>query len=110
MITMRYPAFLLVLVLAGCAESGPNEAIGDLQVITVTTGTPDPDGYSVTVGTFAPRALAANDTTEFGALPIEDYLITLGDVEGGCAVSGSASREVYVPVGVTEVEFLVNCP
>lgn len=107
---MRYSAFLLVLILAACAESGPNEAIGDLHVITVTTGTPDPDGYSVTVGIFAARTVAANDTTEFGDLPIEDYTVTLGDVEGGCVVSGTTSREVYVPIGVTEVEFLVNCP
>lgn len=95
----------------GCSDYGPNnEAVGNLTVVTTTVGTPDPDGFTLAVTGQAPRAMAANDTTVYLDLPIGDYTVTLGDVDGGCTVTDGAARNVYQTIGNKSVAYQVACP
>src|SRR6187399_746725 len=100
---------LLLLIGVGCAEDqGPGDATGTLVVITHTSGgSPDPDGYTLTVTGQGTVAMGINDTATYGPLPIADYGVTLGDVEGTCTVTDGAVRTPYVPIGTTTVHFYV---
>lgn len=101
-----------LLVTAGaCAKNGPDEALGDLQITThLASGTPDPDGYTVSVTGHGSQPIGVTDTVTFGALPIGDYTVALTGVAAGCTVGGGASQSVYVPVGVKTFDFTVTCP
>lgn len=103
------PALLFTIA---CSSDGDNpDAVGDLTVAVVSSGTPDADGYTLDVSGQAQRSLAVDDTTLYTALPIDDYTVTLGDVEGGCVVADDAVRQRYVAVGPSNrVEYFVTCP
>ena len=103
---------VVLLFGAACAEDpGPNEAVGTLRVITSTTGdNPDADNYTLTVTGQGTTAITANDTVIYPDLPIDDYGVTLGDVEGTCTVADGIARTPYVTIGTTTVQFFVTCP
>lgn len=95
---------------AGCDTQQNLEAFGDIQIITHSTGTPDPDGYVLHVTGRDSVAMADNDTVTYTHLAIGDYTVALTGVYPGCVVAGGASQSVYVPVGVKKFELDVNCP
>ena len=99
-----------LLFAAGCSSYDPGEALGDLIIVTNTSGPADPDGYNITVEGEPGRALASNDTTRFNGLPIGDYTLTLAGVEPGCTVTDGAVRSVYIPIGVKTIDFFIVCP
>jgi hypothetical protein len=99
----------LALAAVACDNSGPIER-GNLTVIDSTLGTPDPDGYVLSVEGQADRLLANHDTTFYQGFPIGDYTVSLGDVEAGCTVKDGASRNRYVGVGNNTVYFEITCP
>ena len=102
---------VLLLGATGCIKNGPDEAIGDLQVITnLSAGTPDPDGYTVGVSGHGTQPIGVKDTVTFGALPIGNYTVALTGLAAGCTVTDGASQSVYVPVGVKTFNFYVTCP
>src|SRR5690242_7114467 len=102
---------LLALLVAGCADKGPDEAIGDLVVTThLVSGTADPDGYTLTLTGHADQPIGVTDTVRFYSLPINDYTVGLTGVAAGCTVAGGASQSIYVPVGVKNFQFDVTCP
>lgn len=103
---------IVLLFGTACAEEqGPNEAIGTLRVITHSSGgTPDADGYTLTVSGHGTTPIGINDTVTYVDLPINDYSVSLGDVEGTCTVTDGAFRTPYVPLGTTTVDFFVPCP
>src|SRR6478735_1232263 len=108
--TMLRPLLLSgLLLLAGTAcaeEQGPSEAIGNLRIITHSSGgSPDADGYTLTVTGQGTVAMAINDTILYSGVAIGDYSVTLGDVEGTCTVTDGAIRTPYVPIGTTTVDF-----
>ncbi|HWA41370.1 MAG TPA: hypothetical protein VG712_07155 [Gemmatimonadales bacterium] len=98
------------LVAAACADNSNDEAVGNLEVRVTTTGTPDPDGYTLSVTGQPDRNVAATDTTWYLGLPIDDYSVTLGDVEGGCVVQDGATKPKYVAIGSNSLVFSVDCP
>jgi hypothetical protein len=102
---------LILLTGVACAEEqGPSEAVGTLRVISHTTGAnPDPDHYTLTVTTQGSHAFSSNDTLVFAGLPIDDYGVTIGDVEGSCIVADGVARTPYVSMGTTTVQFFVTC-
>ena len=100
----------LLLGAAGCYKSQNYEAVGNFTVITHSTGTPDPDGYTLKVQGQDSVAMADNDTTYFLGLPIGDYTVALTGVFPGCVVAGGASQSVYVNYGAKKFEFDVACP
>ncbi len=86
---------------------------GDLSVRVGTSGgTPDPDGYAVTIDGAQSRPLAINDTTLYSGLAPRSYTVQLGDLAPNCTVTGGATRSgVAVSAGQTAaVTFAVNCP
>ena len=109
---LRTSLALTALLGAGaCASTGPNEAVGDLRIIThLVSGTPDPDGYTVSVSGHGSKPIGVTDTVTFGALPIANYDITLSGYTAGCTVQNGATQNIYVPVGVKTFDFYVTCP
>jgi hypothetical protein len=103
---------LLLLTGTACAEpQGPSEATGNLRIITHSSGgSPDADGYTLTVTGQGSVAMGINDTILYTDLAIGDYTVNLGDVEGTCSVTDGAIRTPYVPIGTTTVDFYVPCP
>ncbi|HWA40024.1 MAG TPA: hypothetical protein VG712_00330 [Gemmatimonadales bacterium] len=95
---------------AACADNSNDEAVGTLEVRVTTNGTPDPDGYTLSVSGQADRAMASTDTTWYVGLPIDDYSVTLGDVEIGCTVQDGATKSKYVAIGSNTLVFSVDCP
>lgn len=102
---------LLLLAGVSCAEEAqPNEAVGDLRVITHTTGPNfDSDDYTLFVTNNGTTGITANDTITYAGLPIDDYSVNLGDVEGTCVVADGQNRTPYVTMGVTTVQFFITC-
>jgi len=101
----------LLFTASACYKTGPDEALGDLQVIThLSAGTADANGYMVSVTGHGSQAIGVADTVTFGALPIGNYTVALTDVAAGCTVTDGASQSVYVPVGTKVFSFFVTCP
>ena len=88
-------------------------ATGDLRINTVTggSGTPDPDGYTVTLDGTTSQSIGNNSTTTFGGLSPGDHTVELTGLADNCDVDGGANpRTVSVPGGNTAVTtFNVNC-
>lgn len=102
---------LILLAGAGCAETtDPGDASGTLRVTTYTSGAhPDADGFTLTVSGQGTVPMGLIDTVTY-TLPINDYTVTLGDIEGSCSVADGNPRTPYVPVGTTTVQFFITCP
>src|SRR2546421_385512 len=85
---------------------------GSLTVTTSTSGgSPDPDGYTVTVSDGGSQPIGRNETVTFADLAIGNHTVTLSDVASNCSVSGGASRTVAVTTGPpVSVTFTVDCP
>src|SRR5207247_238564 len=77
-------------------------------------GTPDPDGYTVTVGGTggASQHIATNGgRVTFDNLAAGDHTVTLSDLAANCSVTGGASKTVPVPAGIsTSTSFPVDRP
>lgn len=101
---------LACLASAACADNSNDEAVGNLQVRVATSGTPDPNGYTLSVTGQPDRAMASTDTTYYNALPIGDYSVTLAGAEIGCTVQDGATKPKYVAIGNNELAFSVTCP
>ena len=89
----------------------PPPVTGDLTVGASTSGgTPDPNGYSVTVDGGQSRTITINGSTTY-TLAAASYTVQLGDVASNCTVTGGTSRTVTVAAGQTATEtFAVSCP
>jgi hypothetical protein len=110
---MNRPLLLALACLAAsaaCADNSNDEAVGNLEVRVTTSGTPDPDGYTLSVTGEPDRAMASTDTTFYNGLPIGDYSVTLAGAEAGCTVQDGATKSKYVAIGSNTVVFSVTCP
>lgn len=101
---------LACLASLACSDTTNDEAVGNLEVRVTTSGTPDPDGYTLSVEGQADRAMASTDTTYYFGLPIGDYSVTLSGVEAGCTVVDGATKAKYVAIGSNGLVFSVTCP
>jgi PKD repeat protein len=90
----------------------PPTTTGDLKVNTSTTGgTPDPDGYTVTVDGSASQPIIPTGSVTFIGLTSGNHTVELSGIAGNCTVSGGPSRTVNVPANATRTEvFTVSCP
>ncbi len=90
----------------------PPPPTGDLIVgATTTGGTPDPNGYTVTVDGAQLRTIGNNGSTPYTGLTPGSHVVVLGDIASNCTVSGGASHTVTVVAGQTTTEtFAVDCP
>lgn len=109
---MNRRLLLALACLAGlaCADNTNDEAVGNLAVRVTTTGTADPNGYTLSLEGQPDRAMASNDTTYYFGIPIGDYNVTLAGAEIGCTVQDGATKAKYVAIGNNELAFIVNCP
>ncbi len=85
---------------------------GSVTVTTSTSGgTPDPDGYTVSVTGAASQHIDPNDSVTFANLATGNHTVTLSGIASNCSVSGGASRPVTVTTGPpVSVTFTIDCP
>ncbi len=85
---------------------------GSLSVSTTTSGgTPDPDGYTVTVNGGGSQPIGNNGNVTFSNLTAGSHTVTLSGLASNCTASGGTSRTVTVPAGgSTSASFSVSCP
>ena len=105
-ITIAGGATLQVALRIDCAEAGA------LEVVTETSGgSPDVDGYAVTVDAGADQVIAASGTLTVTGLVVGEHRIALGGVAAHCRVSGENPRVAQLDiVETTRVTFAVACP
>jgi hypothetical protein len=86
------------------------ELTGEIEVTTRTTGgAPDPDGYTVSVGS-ASFAIGNNETITVENIREGTAVVTLSGLEGNCDVNGPNPIDVEVVADETaEVSFDINC-
>ena len=73
---------------------------GSVTVTTSTSGgTPDSNGYTVTVTGGGSKAIGTNDSVTFQNLVTGSHTVTLSGIQSNCSVSGGASRPVTVNTG-----------
>src|SRR5207302_184630 len=85
---------------------------GSVTVTTSTSGgTPDSNGYTVTVNGGGSKAIGTNDSVTFPGLATGNHTVTLSGIQSNCSVSGGTSRPVTVITGQTvSVPFTIDCP
>src|SRR5438094_5322864 len=85
---------------------------GSVTVTTSTSGgTPDSNGYTVTVTGGGSKAIGTNDSVTFSGLATGSHTVTLSGIQSNCSVSGGASRPVTVNTGPpVSVAFTIDCP
>lgn len=81
---------ILVPMFAACEDDEPTGIqLGVIAVTTATSGdSPDPDGYTVTLGEDA-RPIGTSGTVAFSDLAPGEYSIELGGLAGNCSVAGA---------------------
>jgi hypothetical protein len=83
---------------------------GVVRVTTATSGTsPDPDGYTATLGSSA-QGVASNGTVLFTGVPPGSTTVTLSGIASNCTVTDGTSRSVTVVAGDTvSAPFTITC-
>ena len=90
--------------------TAPNPNAGSIRIATSTAGTPDPDGYDVTVDDGAPQPIGATGAITVANVAAGVHTVTISGLALGCTVGGSNPQSVTVAEGATaEVGFAVAC-
>jgi hypothetical protein len=90
--------------------TAPNPTAGSIRIVTSTAGTPDPDGYDVTVDDGAPQPIGTAAAITVANVAPGIHTVTLAGLAPGCTVGGSNPQSVTVAEGATaEVGFAVTC-
>src|SRR5439155_1279326 len=83
---------------------------GSVTVTTSTSGgTPDSDGYTVTVDGGQSRSLGVNTSTTYSGLTATSHTVELTGIAGNCTVSGQNPRTVTVATSGTTTTFTITC-
>jgi len=84
---------------------------GTLIVTTTTTGgTPDPDGYVITVNGGQAHSIQNDGSTTYALAP-GSYTVQISGLASNCSVSNGPSRQATVAAGQqSTVSFTVDCP
>ncbi len=78
---------------------------------TTSGGTPDPNGYTVSVTGGGSQPIGNNGNVTFSNLTAGSHTVTLSGLASNCTPTGGASRTVNVPAGgSTSASFSVDCP
>jgi hypothetical protein len=103
---------LLVLsALTACNGSGfLQPTSGAIEITTITSGQPDPDGYTMRIDDGNPVPIGADTTVTLPAFTLGLHQVDLGGLATGCSVQGDASRTVAVTqTDTARVTFQVAC-
>ena len=108
---MRSTILMALVGLAACAGSASEPGLGDLLVVTATTGgAPDADGYRLEVDGRTVATLEPIGTATVSDLVPGSHQLRLAEVAPNCAVAGSNPRHVELRDGdPLEVTFDVAC-
>jgi hypothetical protein len=110
MTTSRFLTLALLALVAGCMSTDNSEAVGDLSVEIVTTGTNlDPNGYQLALSGQAARAVTDQDTTGYLALRIGNYTAHLSGIAANCVASPDSVQTYYQTLGIKHLTFGVAC-
>ena len=92
-----------------CTAVGPTT--GTLRITAATSGgTPDPDGYTVSVDNGNPQPVGVNGSRSTDNLAAGPHSVQLAGIADNCAVSGDNPQAVTVTAGETvTVAFAVAC-
>lgn len=87
------------------------QGMGSVEITTSTTGgTPDPDGYTVSVDGAAGQAIGTDETITVADVPDGTRSVELTGLADNCSVDGDNPRDVTVPDGGTvSTTFDVSC-
>jgi len=78
---------------------------------TTSGGTPDPNGYTVSVTGGGSQPIGNNGNVTFSNLTAGSHTVTLSGLAPNCTASGGTQRTVNVPAGgSTSASFSVSCP
>ena len=92
-----------------CTTPAPTS--GNLRINVGTTGgSPDPDGYSVSIDSGNPQNLATDDSRTVQGLTPGAHSVLLGGVAANCSVAGENPKTFTISAGQTAtVAFSVTC-
>jgi hypothetical protein len=92
------------------AQSPPTTGSGNLDVTTITSGSSQPGGYTVTVDGSLSQAIGTNGTATFTSIAAGSHSVALTDVPSNCAVSDANPQTLTVPAGGTDsASFVTTC-
>jgi YVTN family beta-propeller protein len=82
-----------------------------LQITTITTGDPDPDGYTYSFDGALPATIGSNTSVTITGLTPGVHQLTIGGVASTCTLAGGTTRSVTLTSDAdTEVQLEVTCP
>lgn len=108
---VRIPMGLVAVAVCSCGDfpsvpPGPAE----LQVVSVTTGVPLPDGYTISLNGDRLSHLDINGSLIFADLEAGEYTVELSVLPSDCRVAGENPRTVILKSGTTtQSVFQVRC-
>ena len=108
---VRVAMGLLAVAVCSCGDipSVPPQP-ADLQVVSVTTGVPLPDGYTISLNGERLSHLDNNGSLLFDDLEAGEYTVELSVVPADCRVTGENPRTVILEGGTTtQSVFHVRC-
>jgi hypothetical protein len=110
-LTGAVAAFALV---GGSCDSSGSEMLapgpGTLIVLIASTGTPDLDGYRLTVDDGEPIPVDWNDQVEIPGLAAGSHTVELTGLDDPCVLNGPPARSVNIPGnGIVYSHFVVTC-
>jgi YVTN family beta-propeller protein len=81
-----------------------------LQITTITTGDPDPDGYTYALDGALPATIGSNASVTITGLTPGTHQLAIGGVASTCTLAGGSTRSVALTSGaITEVRLTVTC-
>ena len=90
--------------------TAPNPDAGSIRIVTSTAGTPDADGYNVTVDDGPLQPIGATAAITVANVVAGPHTVALSGLAPDCTVGGSNPQSVSVAEGATaEVSFGVTC-
>ena len=81
-----------------------------LQITTVTTGDPDPDGYTYSLDGGVPATIGFSASVTLTGLTAGTHQLDIGGIANTCTLAGGTTRSVTLTAGaLTDVQLAVTC-
>jgi YVTN family beta-propeller protein len=81
-----------------------------LQITTITTGDPDPDGYTYSLDGAFPAPIGANASVALTGLTLGAHELVIGGIASTCTLAGGTTRSVTLTSGaITDAQLSVTC-